>query len=85
MNIQEEHYLPLAIADVIRHEKLGLCAYSPDMEEEPPEDSIRVYDLKKNFHFVFVFECERATKKETDCFWKIINKQQTRYTFMQEE
>lgn len=68
----------LAIADVIRHKKLGLISFQPGIHDklEDMEEKICVRDIYGAFHYVKPKECFEANCKQIDYYWRITNKRE---------
>ena len=58
----------IAIADVLKHPKLGLVSHQPDIHE-PISDTIRVRDFSGGLHSVLASECEWPSEQDGD-YWK---------------
>ena len=67
-------YLYLAIADVLKHPRLGLVSHQPDIHEQI-SNIISVRDM--NFilhHGILASDCEDVTREEVDLYWSEVNK-----------
>jgi len=66
-------YLHLAIADCLRHPKLGIVSHQPGFGE-PISNEISVRD--SNFvlyHGVLASDCEDVSAEERDEYWRKVN------------
>jgi len=64
-------YNKIAIADVLKHPKLGIISHQPDTDS-PLTDKIRVRGLEDEVLFVLASECEPASFEEGENYWKNI-------------
>ena len=65
-------YKQLAIADVLKHPKLGLVSHQPTFTDEI-RDEIRVRDIDREVHTTLASECEFPTEEEYELYWKEFN------------
>ena len=63
----------LAIADVIRHDKLGLVSHQPNLKEHI-SDTVRVRDIYGWYSLVHVSNCDWPTDTEILWFWKEVQR-----------
>ena len=65
-------YREIAIADVLKHPRLGLVSHQPILRDIM-EDSIRVKDLRGNIQYVLASECDWPLMSEIKAYWREVN------------
>ena len=68
-------YTGLAIADCLKHPRLGIISFQGDIFEKI-EDLIIVRDSEFRLTQTLASECELASEKERRLYWKKINKKE---------
>jgi len=63
-------YKKIAIADVIRHCRLGLVSHQPD--DSPISSRLRVSDVQGKLHYVEASECTLSKIFETEEYWRAL-------------
>lgn len=66
-------YNKIAIADVLKHPRLGIISHQPDFNDKI-QDRIRVRDIQGKLNYVLASDCEFPTQEEYDLYWKSFSK-----------
>lgn len=66
----------LAIADVLKHPKLGLISFQPNLRE-PVSDTIRVRTPDRVVHYVSAAECDPPSETDISDYWKRFDENET--------